>query len=343
MSQTQTNSPPRDGAVAQATTMGLRFLLVLGFLGTAAWLASGIRRVEPGAWAVISRFGQIDRDQGPGLLLSWPAPFESVVLTPGPAQQISQTVAGLDLQNGAAPAKGIDHRRDGGYVLSGDSGVAHVTASVVYAVNDARAWYVMRDRVAPALDRLTTSAILEACARRRLDGVLVAHLESGNGQSVLAVVDTEAQHQRETLRQEVATLIDHGVHQLGLGITISRVDLVVSLPTSARAAFANVIAAESTAATDIAQARTTAERMVQEARTVADTMHAEAQSRAREVVAKARVATTALSTALDERDPTKRNILIERLWHERVEALLRKAGPMVAIDPHAPPMALPGR
>jgi regulator of protease activity HflC (stomatin/prohibitin superfamily) len=340
---TQMAVPERDGAVAQATTLSLRFLLLLVLIGTAAWLVSGIRRVEPGAWAVVSRFGRIDRDQGPGLLFAWPQPIEQVALTPGPAQQIAQTVDRLDLQNGAAPAKGIDHRRDGGYVLSGDAGVAHVTASVIYSVSDARLWLTMRDRIAPALERLASAAVIEACARRRLDGVLVARLESGDGQPMTSVVDTEAQQQRESLRQEVAILIDRWAHGLGLGVTISRVDLVVSLPTSARAAFANVVAAESAAATEIAQARTAGERQVQESRTTADTMHADAESRAREMIAKATVATTALSTAMAEHDPVRRSLLIERLWHERVEALLRKAGPLVAVDPHAPPMALPGR
>ena len=340
---TQAAIPERDGAVAQATTLSLRFLLLLVLIGTAAWLVSGIRRVEPGAWAVVSRFGRIDRDQGPGLLFAWPQPIEQVALTPGPAQQNAQTVDRLDLQNGAAPAKGIDHRRDGGYVLSGDAGVAHVTASVIYAVSDARQWLTMRDRIAPALERLASAAVIEACARRRLDGVLVARLESGDGQPTTAIVDTEAQQQRESLRQEVATLIDRRAHGLGLGVTISRVDLVVSLPTSARAAFANVVAAESAAATEIAQARTAGERQIQEARTTADSLHADAQSRAREMIAKATVATTALSTALAERDPVRRSLLIERLWHERIEVLLRKAGPLVAVDPHAPPMALPGR
>ena len=319
---TQAAIPERDGAVAQATTLSLRFLLLLVLIGTAAW---------------------IDRDQGPGLLFAWPQPIEQVALTPGPAQQNAQTVDRLDLQNGAAPAKGIDHRRDGGYVLSGDAGVAHVTASVIYAVSDARQWLTMRDRIAPALERLASAAVIEACARRRLDGVLVARLESGDGQPTTAIVDTEAQQQRESLRQEVATLIDRRAHGLGLGVTISRVDLVVSLPTSARAAFANVVAAESAAATEIAQARTAGERQIQEARTTADSLHADAQSRAREMIAKATVATTALSTALAERDPVRRSLLIERLWHERIEVLLRKAGPLVAVDPHAPPMALPGR
>jgi regulator of protease activity HflC (stomatin/prohibitin superfamily) len=340
---TQVAVPERDGAVAQATTLSLRFLLLLLLIGAAAWLVSGIRRIEPGAWAVVSRFGRIDRDQGPGLLFAWPQPIEQVALTPGPAQQIAQTVDRLDLQNGAAPAKGIDHRRDGGYVLSGDAGVAHVTASVIYSVSDARLWLTMRDRIAPALERLASAAVIEACARRRLDGVLVARLESSDGQPMTSVVDTEAQQQRESLRQEVATLIDRWAHGLGLGVTISRVDLVVSLPTSARAAFANVVAAESAAATEIAQARTAGERQVQESRTTADTMRADAQSRAREMIAKATVATTALSTAMTEHDPVRRSLLIERLWHERVEALLRKAGPLVAVDPHAPPMALPGR
>jgi regulator of protease activity HflC (stomatin/prohibitin superfamily) len=341
------NTPPvppvTGGAVAQATSLGLRFLFILGLIGTVAWLASGIRRVEPGTWAVVSRFGEIVRDQGPGLLLAWPAPFEVVTVTPGPGEQIAQPVLGLALKDGVPVQPGIDHRRDGGYILSGDAGVAHVQATVVYAVVDARSWMVMRERIAPALERLTTAAIVAACARRRLEGVLVAHLESGNGLPSAATVDHQAQTQRETLRQDVASLVERGARELGLGLSISRVDLTVALPTSARAAFANVTTAESAAATEIAQARTAAERTAQEARSAADRMRAEAQSRAREVVAKARVATTALSTALAERDPVRRGLLIERLWHERVTAIVRKAGPLVALDPHAPPMALPGR
>ena len=339
----QDSTVSQDGAVAQATTRALRFLMLLLIAGILAWLASGFTRIDAGAWAVVTRFERIERDEGPGLIFAWPRPIEQVSIAPGPSQQITQDVKILDLFSGAAPAKGIDHRRDGGYVLTGDAGVVHMTARVVYTVSDPRRWFPLRERIAPAIERLASAAVIEACARRRLDGVLVARLEASETAASMGSTDQSAQQQRESLRQDVAASIGRGAAQLGLGISISRVDLAVALPSSARAAFANVVASESAAATDIAQARTLSERQLQEARTAADTMRSEAESRAREVISKATVATTVLSTALAEKDPQRRSLLVERIWHERIERLMRTAAMVTAIDPHAPPMALPGR
>ncbi|MBA3699694.1 MAG: hypothetical protein H0W78_12675 [Planctomycetes bacterium] len=331
-------------ALGEATGLALKVLLVLAGCGGVVFLASGIRRIDPGAWVVVTRFGAVVRDQGPGLLVAWPRPIEDSVVVPGPSQQLMLTVSRLDRveQGESAAAKGSPASTGvmaDSYVLTGDVGMAHVGATVIYSIQDARRWFVQRDHVESALKRLLCQAVVQACASRALDGVLVASVDAGGD----LITATAAAGSRENLRQEVADALDQGARALGLGIAVSRVDLQVTLPAAARTAFANVVAAEATAATQIATARTDAERAMQEARANADRIQAEASAVARELVTRAHVATNAVRGCLMEHLPERRALLITRVWRERLETIVRKAGSTTAIAPGSPAMALPGR
>ena len=330
-------------AVADATAIALRTLTILLLLGAVVWLGSGIRRVEPGSWVVVTRFGAVVRDQGPGLLLAWPRPLEDSLVVPGPALQLSLKVDRLAALTDAALSTSIALNatkplREDSYVLSGDAGMAHVQATVVYTITDARRWFLQRDHVEPALRRMTCDTVVTACAARPLEGVLVASVDARGDQGAA----NAAAGSREQLRQEVALGLQRSADHVGLGIGISRVDLQVTLPRAARDAFAKVVASDAAAATDIATARTDAERQRQEAATLADRIHGQATARARELLRDALVVSDVVRSYHSQPDPEQRALLITRVWRERLDVLVRRAGATTALAPDSPAMALPG-
>lgn len=87
-------SAPLDAAVRSA----VGFMLAVALVLAAAWLASGIRQVEPGSQAVVLRFGAIDRTAQAGLVLAWPRPFEEVAVLPARERQHTLDVQRLDLR-----------------------------------------------------------------------------------------------------------------------------------------------------------------------------------------------------------------------------------------------------
>ena len=336
-------SSPLDAAVRSA----VGFMLAVALVLAAAWLASGIRQVEPGSQAVVLRFGAIDRTAQAGLVLAWPRPFEEVAVLPARERQHTLDVQRLDLRlrgpddQPAGPGAAFDPHRDGGYVLTGDAGVAHLRATVTWQVSDPRAYLLSRERVIPALERATASAAIHACAARGLDGVMVAGLA---GEA--AGRDERLAASRERLRGDVLALLNRRLAAMGLGVEAGRVDLVAALPARARPSFEAVVEAEAAAARDIAEARTAATRAAQEAASEAERIRSVALARAQETVAMARVATDRIAALAAERDPSRRAQLIQRLHRERLESVLRAlaaaGGTLTAVDGREPVRAWVG-
>jgi len=72
----------RPTILAETLTWSFRLLFALVAALAGMWLVRGIQRVPPENRAVVMRFGQVVRTAGPGLLLTWPSPIDSVVLLP---------------------------------------------------------------------------------------------------------------------------------------------------------------------------------------------------------------------------------------------------------------------
>jgi regulator of protease activity HflC (stomatin/prohibitin superfamily) len=318
-------------AVGEATALALRAVTVLLMVGAVVWLFSGLRRVEPGTWAVVTRFGAVVRDQGPGLLFAWPRPVEETVLISGPQRQLSLAVTHLV----TSPPEG--DQRQGGFVLSGDGGMAEVGITVLYRVADPQRYAVVLPQVEVALRRAAGDAVIAACAQRPLDGLVAASLHGTPADAEVGVGN------RERLRQEVATRLARTAEAIGLGVEISRVDLHLAVPVGAREAFAAVVTAEATAATDVASARTEAERVRQDAGTQAERLRVEAQARAREMLRDAQVIADRVHAYRQAAagGAAARDLLLTRVWRERLDMLMRRAGTVTAVAPEAPPTALP--
>jgi modulator of FtsH protease HflK len=330
-----------QGPLAQSIDIGFRaarFAIAILALG---WATMNVREVPPDMQAVVTRLGAIDRVQQAGLVVAWPRPFERVPLMPGPAQQMTQHI-----EANASAALGLDEmvskseapKTAGGY-LTGDGGVVLIDATLTWRVIDAGAYVLAEPHIAPALRRLAEGAATAIAAARPLDDFVVARPEAA---------DPQAQPAREALRAAYAAEVNRRLSAFdesgaGLGIEVTRADVSAFLPAVAKAAFDQVLTAGQTAEQTIAQARTAAEEARQRANQESDHILSEAQAAASEKAAEAHARTAEVESLAANAEPGARPALIERIYRQRIGAILRSAGTVTALDARGASRAiLPG-
>ena len=361
--------PVRDqaepqGVWAQSAKIAFRFLFLTVAVIAVGWAVSNIRQVPPDSHALVLRFGSVVRQQGAGLLLAWPRPIEEVVLLPSADRQIEfkigrfegnasfgggRTVLGsvpFGGQANATPSVADDlsvtidsfrgfnmsdnPRENAGFLLTGDASVVHLQATLFYQISDPVAYLVAADHVAPALERLFVASAVSVCAGRDLDTILVARPEATNA-------GDDARSSREQLRADLMNAVNRRLESLagqgaGLGITVSRVDLVPAIPSGAKSAFDLVLISMQWAERDIAQARTDAETTAQRANRESDRIITDATAKAEEVVTEAKTRTASIAALAQQAPGLSGSMLINRLYYDRVGALLKKAGSVDTVD-----------
>ncbi len=346
-----------EGPVAQAARLAFRFLFIVVCLAAIGWAVSNCRQVPPDSRAVVLRFGSVDRQQGPGLLLAWPRPIEQVLILPSAEQQIAfkierfeetEPIAGgktvmVAAPTGSAPAANVtynayssfalsdDPRKNTGFLLTGDASVVHLQATLFYQIVDPAAYVIAAAHVEPALQRLFIASAVAVCAARDLDTILVARPELG------AIMADAARAGREQLRADLMTAVNRRLDDLaaqgaGLGIRVSRVDLAAAIPSVAKSAFDLVLIATQWAERDIAQARTEAETTAQKAKQESDRILAEAQAKAQEQVTEAQARTAAIAALAPQAPGASGQMLVNRIYYDRIGALLGKAGWVDTVD-----------
>jgi regulator of protease activity HflC (stomatin/prohibitin superfamily) len=332
------------GAWAQSAKLSFRFLFIAVGLAAIGWTVSNVRQVPPDSRALVYRFGTIARQQGAGLLIAWPRPIEQVVIVPAADRQIEFRIAAFDTgdtrldTSGAAPASqdvsftGVpfsdDPRKNAGFLLTGDSSIVYLQASLFYQITDPAAYVLAADHVAPALQRLFVAAAVAVCAGRDLDTILVARPELSAAADALAA--------REQLRNDLMNATNRRLEDLaeqsaGLGITVSRVDLAAAIPIGAKFAFDQVLVATQWVEKDVADARAAAELTMQTANQTSDRTLAEAQAKAEEQVNDARSRTSAIE-ALAAQSGVSGQMLRDRIYYDRIGPILAKAARVDAID-----------
>lgn len=358
------NQPPQSsGDTAQGPweqsagwTFRLLFFLVIAI--AVGWLFSGIHRVPADSQAVVFRFGKVVDIQGAGLLLAWPAPIDRVHILPAASRQTQFAVTRLDRNAGRPPVKPAsddddsvqayvansslsgDPRQNTAFFLTGDSNIVRLQATLFYQITDPVAYVIADRHIAPALQRLFIASAVSVMASRDLDGILVARPERASRPTEVAL--------RDRLRGDLVDTVNARLQSLsqardGLGIQISRVDLVASIPDRAKEAFDHVLAVTQDVQKNIAQARTQAELKTQQTNQQRAEVLADATARAQEQVTRAQAQTATIVALAGQTDSAaSRQVLMNRLYYERVGALLKKAGHVQTVDGDGPPVILPG-
>ncbi|WP_158900193.1 SPFH domain-containing protein [Burkholderia sp. L27(2015)] len=369
---------PTLGPGAQAVRLAFWFIVAIALLAAGAWATANIRRIPADSRAVVTRFGAFVRTQDAGLLLAWPRPFETVLLIPGSARLLEQRISALDRDpraraadpavatessqtaqfllgdNGAGifqtdeptlepSGPGLSDALAGsGYVLTGDSGVVQLSATLYYRVVEPYAYVLQQARLDSALQRIVAAAVVEVTAARDLDSILVARPE-------LLSTDQQMAIKREQLRGEMAQAVRRHLDALdaahaGLGIEVARMDVQTQFPAAAVDAFNAVLSSLQTADRNIAEARTAAENARQGAQQFADQLLQSAQAKSTERVALAQAETTTILQLEAPLDANSDPGLLARAYRDRISQILSKAGRVTTIDPlDASSLVLPGQ
>jgi regulator of protease activity HflC (stomatin/prohibitin superfamily) len=332
-----------EGAWAQSVRLGFRFLFAAVLVMALCWMVSGIRQVPPDKRAVVLWLGQVVREQGPGLLLAWPRPIEQVALLPSADSQFSLRIRRFDAGAVLVGRRlgyqlSPDPRRNAGLLLAGNGGVVHLQATVLYRISDPATYLIERDDVAPALERLVAASAVEVAASRSIDAILVASTAEGVG-----IFPTP-----ERLRFELVTAVNRRLAALaaqgaGLGVTVTRADLVASLPEAARYAFDHILAVTQLAEQSVAQARSYAEKTAQSAAQERQRILATATAAADERQSQAVTSTAPIMALIPQAATPAGKAVISRIYYDRVGALLRGAKQVVGFDPSSgAELVLPG-
>jgi regulator of protease activity HflC (stomatin/prohibitin superfamily) len=338
----------RDDMWAQIARITFRFLFAVICVAAIGWGLSNVRQIPADSRAIVRRFGAIKDERGPGLLIAWPRPLEEVVILPARDRQIELVVdkelAAVPPNIGALDADiGHDARRNAEFLLTGDAGVVRLRATIFYQITNAAAYVLAAEQVTPALRRLFTASAVVVCAGRELDAIIMARTSVGTD------VDRIPRTRQERFRSDLLAAVNHRLAALaaqgaGLGVTVSRIDLTAALPAAAKTAFDQVLTSTQKADRELAEARTDTSRITQTANQARDHILAEAAALAAERRTEARARTASIAAINPEYGGKARAALINRIYYERVGALLKKAARIDAIDRHSSgQLYLPGR
>jgi len=318
------------GPWGQAAALSFRFLLAVAVLIAVGWLASNIRQVPADSQAIVIRLGTVVKVQGPGLLLAWPRPIDQIVLVPAAARQTQFTISRFLESQNDSPFTAVQGyalsgtpRLNSGFLLTGDSSVVHLEAQIFYQITDPVAYMIATEHVGPALQRLFIASTVDTLAGRDLDSILVARPE-------IASQNNEAMS-RERLRADLMNAVNRRLEALaglgaGLGVTVSRVDLVPSIPIGAKAAFDNVLVVSQVADENVAQSRTVAQIDMQEAQSNRDSITTQATANAEEAVSEASVATASITALGKSTQGLSHSMQMSRLYYDRIGPIINKAG-----------------
>lgn len=329
----------QGGLLGDVLSWSFRLLFALVALLMLAWVATGISRVSPGNQAIVTRFGQIARVQGPGLLLTWPAPVEHVTLLPSGSRQVQFSPESLEQDRSQVRSDADsttygfdvsdDARQNTWFFMTGDGGLVHLKVMVFYQITDAAAWLIAADHIEPALRRAVIAAAVRTCASRDLDGILVARPERAGDALFVA--------KRESFRTDLVSLINARLATnggTGLGIRVARADVVASIPSGAKAAFDNVLSVSQQVERVVAQARTAAELSRQASVQSRENALDQARARAQETVNTAE-AKSAFVRALGSQPGMSRQTVLNQLYRERVGSVLGLVDKVDAVPVHA--------
>ena len=334
------------GAWGQAVALSFRFLLFIAIAIALGWLASNVRQVPADNQAVVVRFGQVARVHGPGLLFALPRPLESVAMIPAAARQIPLKIerfADGGTSDNSNKTMGFDinekPRLNSGFLLTGDSSIIHLEAQLFYQVNDPQAFIVSESHVRPALQRLFIASAIGTIGGRDLDAILVARPENAANVNIAA--------RRERLRADLMNAVNNRLETLAeqgapLGVTVSRVDLVPSIPRGAHDAFDSVLAVTQDSERAIAASQTNKELISQKAASEKDRITSDASAKAEENISKATVATASITALGGNSADMSHGMQVSRLYYDRIGPILKKAGKVHVVSSDGKARALSG-
>ena len=211
---------------------------------------------------------------------SWQAQADQVTYREGNDDDIQGiNTNAQNIVNVVAGAKpGLDPRQDGGFVLTADRAIVHLTATLIYHCNEPVAFALGHEQIQQLLRRSYAQAAVHACAQFNVD----------------ALRSTELGTVKALIASRMNALLQTA------GVAIQRVDVTVALPERATFAYERAERAIAEASQRVAKAQSQARRIEQGARTKVVAIRHDAQAAADELLAQATERTVGVVAELDQ-------------------------------------------
>jgi len=268
------------------------FALFAG-IGLALWLASGVYVVNSGAKAVVTRFGALARETGPGLHLHLPYPLEEA------------RVESMTSQRTTAIGDNVAES----LMLTGDKSIIEINFTVLWQVENIRNYvFNVRDQ------EETVKAVAESAMREVI------------GRSDLEDVITRSRSEVEQATQELMqrTLIAYGA-----GVRVGSIQIKAArAPDQVNEAFQDVIRAGQDQIARRNEATAYANQVVPKARGEAAAMVQSAEAYSTQVEREAAGEAERFSAVLTEYRKAPR-VTRERLYLETMERVLGGADKVI--------------
>jgi len=260
------------------------------------WLASGLYLVATDRQAVVTRFGQFQRIETPGIHYHWPYPIERIIKLKVEELQAATI--------GGQPADGALGRTDPlrAQFLTGDQNIINLRAVAQYNVRSPQDYLFRSREVAQTVGAVVESELGREIAGRPVDDVLT----------------TEKIKIQEAAKQRAQRLLD----SYGVGVAIYTVSIDrTAPPDEARDAFADVAGARADAARIVSQAEGYTNDVIPRARGEAQQLQEAAQAYRQRKINEAQ-GDAARFTQLAEEYSKAAAVTSHRLYVEAMEQIL---------------------
>ena len=268
---------------------------VLGGAAVIAWLATGVVVVDEGETAAVFRFGEWQKNFGPGLHVHLPTPIESHELMPSQKQQVTE----------------IGRDNDERLMLTGDENIVDVQFRVFwyYDDEDPEDFILNVDNGADLVKAAAESVMREVVGKSDLDDVITTG--------------------RNELQDEVKSQLQALMNDYRAGVQIQNVEIQeAQAPAPVRAAFIDVVNAGQDAERAVQVANRYANDIIPRARGAAEQIIQDAEAYREQVIADATGQANRFKQILGEYEQAPQ-VTRERMYLETMERVLNRSDKLI--------------
>ena len=269
--------------------------IVLGFVALLAWLFSGVVVVDEGETAAVFRFGEWQKNYGPGLHVHLPTPIETHELMPSQQQQVTQ----------------IGANEEERLMLTGDEKIVDVQYRVFwyYDQEDPENFILNVEDGEDLVKAAAESVMREVVGKSNLDDVITT------GRNEL---QTQVREQLQALLQDYRA-----------GAQILNVEIQeAQAPAEVRAAFIDVVNAGQDAERAVQDANRYANDIIPRARGEAQQILQDAEAYREQVIADATGQANRFKQILAEYQAAPQ-VTRERMYLESMERVLNRSDKLI--------------
>ncbi len=311
----------RGGFVADLLGTAIKYFKWVVLAIVLVILVSGIRTVEQGEVAIVLRFGKLTGDtreeqiHEPGLLFAFPYVIDEVITVP------TGKVFELSVDTHYTSGVMSETISENGYCITGDNNIAVISTSVKYVVSDPVAYALYTNDVQSTVKGIVSGAITEHVASVSIDSLLTGGKEAFVG---------------DVIARSQATL-----DRLGCGVQITSLDIgSIAPPREVKSIFDSVNSATVEVQTGIAEAEQYHDTIIPVAQTEANAAVTNARVEQNAAVSAARDLMAEFYGLLEEyeKDP---DIVILRVYNEKMAEIYDKIGKEIVVDGNTPNIVVP--